>query len=256
MVTLALLFLFTALLYSAVGFGGGSSYNALLVLSGTDYRAIPTISLACNILVVAAGCWRFTRDGHLPWRRIWPLVLLSVPMAWLGGSTPVTERTFVGLLALALAASGVAMLWQSEPRGQQARHRPISWVEPVVGAVLGYVSGLVGIGGGIFLAPLLHLMRWGSAKAIAGTCAAFIFVNSVAGLVGQVGKDDGYDRLQALASHWLLFPAVVAGGLAGATFGSGRLRPAYVRAATALLVLYVAVRLGLRYYDLGSAGAR
>lgn len=256
MLGLAGVFLATAFLYSSVGFGGGSTYNALLVLAGTDYRAIPIISLICNILVVAVGCWRFARDGNVPWRRIWPLILLSVPMAWLGGSTPIGEQAFVGLLALALGASGMAMLWQPDRTNGRGVARAASWSEPLIGGGLGYVSGLVGIGGGIFLAPVLHLLRWGNAKAIAGTCAAFILVNSIAGLAGQLGKYDDFDRMQELASHWLLFPAVVLGGFLGSALGSGRLRPAHVRYATALLVLYVAVRLALRYFDLGSGAGR
>jgi uncharacterized protein len=256
MLALAALFLPTALLYSSVGFGGGSTYNALLVLSGTDYRAIPTISLVCNILVVGVGCWRFARDGNVPWSRMWPLILLSVPMAWLGGRTPVPERAYVGLLAAALALSGIAMLWQPERVSARADMPKASPFEPVIGGALGYLSGLVGIGGGIFLAPILYLLRWGGAKAIAGTCAAFIFVNSIAGLAGQLGKDDGFNRVQALGSYWLLFPSVVIGGLLGSALGSGRLRPAHVRYATAVLVLYVAVRLGLRYFELGSAGGQ
>jgi hypothetical protein len=256
MLGLAAIFLATAFLYSSVGFGGGSTYNALLVLNGTDYRAIPLISLVCNILVVGVGCWRFARDGNVPWRRIWPLILLSVPMAWLGGSTPIGERTFVGLLALALGASGMAMLRQPDRTNGREAARTARWSEPLIGGGLGYVSGLVGIGGGIFLAPVLHLLRWGNAKAIAGTCTAFIFVNSIAGLAGQLGKHDGFDRAQELASHWLLFPAVVLGGLLGSALGSGRLRPAHVRYATAILVLYVAVRLGQRYLDPGSGVAR
>lgn len=126
----------------------------------------------------------------------------------------------------------------------------------MVGGGLGFLAGVVGIGGGIFLAPILHLLRWGGAKAIAGTCALFILVNSIAGLIGQLGKPDGVDRVEMLASHWLLFPAVVVGGLIGSNLGSGRLRPVHLRVATALLVLYVAVRLGLRFHELRVGGAR
>lgn len=257
MIGLAALFLGTAILYSSVGFGGGSTYTALLVLSGVDYRAIPAISLVCNILVVAAGSWRFSRAGHVEWARIWPLLLFSVPMAWLGGTVALDERAFVGLLSLALLAAGLAMLWQPEPRATSGPvPRGITWVEPLVGGGLGFFAGLVGLGGGIFLAPVLHLLRWGGAKAIAGTCALFILVNSIGGLAGQLGKEDGVDRLGMLSGHWLLFPAVLVGGLIGSGLGSGRLRPAHLRAATALLVLYVAVRLGLRFNELRLEGVR
>lgn len=257
MIGLAALFFGTAILYSSVGFGGGSTYTALLVLNGVDYRAIPAISLVCNILVVSAGSWRFWRSGHVEWKRIWPLLLLSVPMAWLGGTIALAEREFVGILSLALAAAGIAMLFQPEAEAAAAGvDRPATWLEPLVGGGLGFLAGMVGIGGGIFLAPILHLLRWGGAKAIAGTCAIFILVNSVAGLAGQLGKPDGVDRVDMLANHWLLFPAVVVGGLIGSNLGSGRLRPVHLRVATALLVLYVAVRLGLRFHELRLGGAR
>lgn len=251
---LAAAFLVTALLYSLVGFGGGSTYNALLVLAGTDYRAVPTIALVCNILVVSIGSWRFAASGNVPWRRIWPLITLSVPLAWVGGMIPVAERTFIGLLGASLFVAGAAMLLQRErgdddPRG--VRDGP-SVIEPVIGGGLGLLAGIVGIGGGIFLAPVLHLLRWGRAKAIAGTCAVFILVNSIAGLAGQLLKADGLDRTRALASHALLFPAVVLGGIAGATIGAGPLRAHHVRYATAILVLYVALRLALRFFGLGS----
>ena len=257
MIALAVLFFGTASLYSAVGFGGGSTYTALLVLSGVDYRAIPAISLACNILVVSAGSWRFARAGHVEWSRIWPLLLLSVPMAWLGGTVALEEAEFVGLLSLALLAAGLAMLWQPE-RTMAVEPAPprLTWLEPVIGGGLGFLSGLVGLGGGIFLAPVLHLLRWGGAKAIAGICAVFILVNSIAGLAGQLGKTDGVDRLAMLGGYWLLFPAVVAGGLIGAGIGSGKLRPAHLRAATAILIIYVAVRLGLRFNELRLEGVR
>jgi uncharacterized membrane protein YfcA len=247
MLALAPFFFVTALLYAAVGFGGGSTYSALLVLAGADYRAVPVVALACNILVVAAGSWRFARSGHVDWRRIWPLLASSVPLAWLGGRLVVAEAVFVGLLALSLFAAGLLMLWP--PRWQ--RDGPPRFASPwgyaAAGGALGFFAGLVGIGGGIFLAPLLHLLRWGTPRAIAGTSAVFILVNSIAGLAGQLAKDHAA-ACGVLADHWALFPAVLAGGLIGATLGSSRLHPKYVRILTALLILYVAARLGIRFY--------
>jgi uncharacterized protein len=252
MPALAALFLVTALLYGAAGFGGGSTYNALLVLAGTDYRAVPVLALACNILVVSVGSWRFTRSGHVDWRRIWPLLVLSIPCAWLGGRLVIAEIVFVGLLAASLLVAGLLMLWQPlwEQEAPAARRSP--WLEPVAGGALGFLAGTVGIGGGIFLAPLLYLLRWGPPKAIAGTCAVFILANSLSGLAGQLAKGNG--GAGALASYWPLFPAVLVGGLIGATLGSGRLDPKYVRLLTALLILYVAVRLAIRFYG-GMMGA-
>jgi len=253
---LAALFFLTALLYGAAGFGGGSTYNALLVLAGTDYRSVPVIALACNILVVTVGSWRFARSGHVDWRRIWPLFVLSIPFAWLGGRLVVAETVFVGLLAASLLLAGLLMLWQPlwEKEAQGAvRSR---WLEPVAGGALGFLAGLVGIGGGIFLAPLLYMLRWGPPKAIAGTCAIFILANSLSGLAGQLAKGSGAAGGEALATYWPLFPAVLVGGLIGSTLGSGRLDPKYVRILTALLILYVAARLAIRFYGetIGASG--
>jgi hypothetical protein len=249
-VGLAALFLLTALVYASVGLGGGSTYSALLVLSGSDYRAIPTISLLCNIAVVTVGSWRFGRDGFIRWRRIWPLFTLSVPFAWIGGRMAVPEMVFTILLAASLAAAALAMLLQRSVDEAAPEAPRAIWLEPAIGGALGLLSGIVGIGGGIFLAPVLHLMRWAGAKVIAATCAVFILVNSVAGLAGQLGKADGFDRLAAIEANWPLFPAVLAGGLAGATIGSLGLKAWHVRILTALLVLYVAGRLALRSWTL------
>ena len=252
MIALALAFFATALLYATVGFGGGSTYNALLVLGGTDYRAITGIALICNILVVSLGSWRFAAAGHVPWRRIWPLFTLSVPLAWLGGRIAVAERTFIGLLAASLLVAGLTMIFQRDRSAERGPRETPGLIEPLIGGGLGFLAGIVGIGGGIFLAPILHLIRWGRAKAIAGTCAVFILVNSIAGLAGQLLKNDGFDRIGALQAHWQLLPAVVVGGFAGASIGSGPLRAHHLRYATALLVLYVAVRLALRFFGLAS----
>ncbi len=244
---LAAFFFVTALLYAAVGFGGGSTYNALLVLAGTDYRAVPVLALACNIIVVSAGSWRFARSGHVDWRKIWPLLATSIPFAWIGGRLAVAEPVFVGLLALSLFAAGLLMLWQ--PRRQREGPPRINarWVEPVAGGALGFLAGVVGIGGGIFLAPLLYMLRWGTPRAIAGTCAVFILANSISGLAGQLAKASGAGA-DILAAYWPLFPAVLAGGLIGATLGSSRIDPKYVRILTALLILSVAARLAIRFY--------
>ena len=247
MLGLAAAFFVTALIYAAAGFGGGSTYNALLVLADTDYRAVPILSLCCNIVVVTVGSWRFARDGHIDWRRVWPMFTLSVPLAWLGGRLVIAELLFVGLLAVSLLAAGLLMLWQ--PRWQRETPAPPRgrWLEPMAGGALGFLAGVVGIGGGIFLAPLLYMLRWGNERAIAGASAVFILVNSVAGLAGQLGKGGGSGGV--LAAHWMLFPAVLLGGVIGSTFGSRRLDPKHVRIVTAILVLYVAVRLCLRFYD-------
>ena len=248
MILLALSFFLTALLYAAAGFGGGSTYTALLVLADTDYRAVPVISLLCNILVVSVGTWRFARAGHLDWQRSWPLFLLSVPAAWLGGRLHVGETLFVGLLAVSLLLAGLLMLWQPHWQRETAAPRRALWVDPLAGGVLGFLAGVVGIGGGIFLAPLLYLLRWGAPRAIAATCAAFILVNSIAGLAGQASKGLGAAGA-VMADHAALFPAVLVGGFIGSGIGAKRIDPNWVRVLTALLILYVAIRLGLRFRE-------
>jgi uncharacterized membrane protein YfcA len=178
---------------------------------------------------------------------------LSIPFAWIGGRLVVAEPVFVGLLAASLFAAGLLMLWQ--PRWQRDGPPRVEsrWLEPVAGGALGFLAGLVGIGGGIFLAPLLYMLRWGRPRAIAGTCAAFILFNSVSGLAGQLAK--GGVGGEALTAYWPLFASVVVGGLIGSTLGSRRLDPNHVRILTALLILYVAARLAIRFYGeiLGAA---
>ena len=244
MIALAAAFFVTALLYAIAGFGGGSTYTALLVLAKTDYRAVPILSLACNILVVSVGTWRFARAGHLSWRRVWPLFVTSVPAAWIGGSLHIPKDYFLGLLAASLLVAGLTMLWQPMWQREITPEPGPRWIEPVAGGALGFLAGMVGIGGGIFLAPLLYLLRWDAPKRIAATCAAFILVNSIAGLGGQASKGLGAAGA-VLSDHVLLFPAVVVGGIIGAGLGARKIAPDWVRIVTALLILYVAGRLGL-----------
>lgn len=242
---LAVAFLLTAFVYAMAGFGGGSTYTALLALWGVQLAAIPVVSLACNILVVSVGASRFARAGHVDWRRIWPFFAASVPAAFIGGALAVPPTIFIGLLALSLLVAGLLMLWR--PRDDDRPPRLYSrWLEPMVGGALGLLAGIVGIGGGIYLAPVLHLLRWGSAHAIAGTCAVFILVNSLSGLVGQLSKD-GAGTLETLGQFWLLAPMVLTGGLAGSLLATTRFAAYPLRILTALLILFVAAQLGLRF---------
>ena len=247
MAILALAFFLTALLYASVGFGGGSTYNALLVLSDVDYRILPAIALLCNIIVVAGGVWRFGAAGHLQINRTIPFIAASIPLAWIGGRLPVSEEMFVGLLGIALAASGIRMLLQKPPSLAEDQNDPRPWLAALIGGSLGFLSGIVGIGGGIFLAPILHMLRWGSARAIAGTCSLFILVNSAAGLGGQLTKLGSMALIGELSAYWLLFPAVLIGGQIGSRLGATGLSETLMRRMTAILVLYVAGRLLLRW---------
>lgn len=245
MTWLAALFALTALLYAMVGFGGGSTYNALLVLAEVDYRLLPSIALVCNLIVVSGGAWRYARAGHLDARFVAPFVLLSMPMAWLGGRLPIGREAFVLLLGLALLAAGLLMLFERrEANAAPPRRTPGQFALALaLGAGIGLLSGLVGIGGGIFLAPLLHTLRLATPKAIAATASVFILLNSLAGLAGQATKLGGVDHVGELLAWWPLFLAVLAGGQLGSWLGAGRFSERTVKRLTAVLVLYVAGRL-------------
>lgn len=245
MPSLAALFLLTAVLYASVGFGGGSTYNALLVLADTDYRVLPSIALICNLIVVLGGTWRFQRAGHLDLNFALPFVALSVPAAFFGGLMPIDRQTFVLVLGLALLAAGLLMLFGPQRGDQQARpsSRLRTWAVGLpLGGAIGLLAGMVGIGGGIFLAPCLHLMRLAPAKQIAATASLFIAVNSASGLVGQVSKSS-VQLTTTLPPYLWLFAAVFVGGQIGSRLGAGPISPKTLRRLTGLLVLYVSLRL-------------
>lgn len=241
-VMLVLAFALTALLYASVGFGGGSTYAALLALTDLDYRLLPPLVLACNIVVVAGSTFRFARAGVLPWRGAILLTALAAPSAFLGGLTPIDRTTFLALLGASLVFTGLTMaIPVSESR--VAEPTRAARFMPIIAAPLGYLAGLVGIGGGIFLAPLLHLSRWREARAIAATASFFILVNSLFGLAGQLIKG-GPDRFAAAIGGGLpLLVAVVIGGQVGSLLALRFLPGRWIRGLTALLVVAVGVRL-------------
>lgn len=241
MLWLSAAFLVTALFYASVGFGGGSTYNALLALAGMDYRILPLVALSCNIVVVAGSTIRFARAGVTPWRGALLLTALAAPAAFLGGLTPIGESAFLILLGASLIVTGLVMMMRVHKA--EAAPLPLARFVPLVAAPLGYLAGLVGIGGGIFLAPLLHLTRWAQARAIAATAALFILVNSLFGLAGQLAKG-GEGRLGAAIDIGLpLLIAVVIGGQVGSWLALRHLPPAWIRFATAALTLWAGGRL-------------
>ena len=244
MVWLVFAFLATALLYASVGFGGGSTYSALLALGGLDYRVLPLVSLACNIVVVAGSTVRFSRAGILPWRRALLLTVLAAPAALLGGLTPIGERSFLLLLGASLVLTGIALAIPVAKAHEERATRAARFA-PLAAPPLGYLAGLVGIGGGIFLAPLLHLTRWAEAKSIAATAALFILVNSMFGLVGQILKG-GEGRFEAAVGFGLpLLVAVAIGGQIGSYLVVRFLPQRWIRWMTAGLTLFVGARLVL-----------
>jgi uncharacterized protein len=236
-------FLGTALLYASVGFGGGSTYTALLTLSGVDYRILPMISLACNIIVVTGGTIRYARAGLIPWRRVLPLVIVSAPMALLGGLTPIKQPMFMTLLGGSLLVAGLLLLFQQDRAdGPPALPANVA-TTGILGGLVGYLSGVVGIGGGIFLAPILHLMRWADARTIAATASLFILINSIAGITGQAIKLGNTGQIGLVAGYWPLAIAVLIGGQIGTHLGIRVFSQTLVRRATGGLILYVAVQL-------------
>jgi uncharacterized protein len=247
---LAAAFLATALLYASVGFGGGSTYTALLTLAGTDFKVLPLISLVCNIIVVTGGAVRYVRAGQVDWSRVLPLVLVSAPFAWLGGLTPIKQETFTLVLAISLLVAGLLLLFQREPNDNEVPNRAkASGFDLFAGGGAGYLAGLVGIGGGIFLAPILHLTRWGSARGIAATACLFILINSIAGLAGQLMKLGVGSGVGVFTQYWPLAVAVLVGGQIG-SFASVKLFPqSVVRRLTGVLILYVAGQLLWRLFS-------
>ncbi|MEE1878250.1 sulfite exporter TauE/SafE family protein [Altererythrobacter litoralis] len=235
-------FFVTALLYAAVGFGGGSTYAALLALSGMDYRLLPVLALACNIVVVAGSTIRFAKAQVTPWRGALLLTALAAPAALLGGLTPIGREAFLMLLGASLLLTGLTMLLPVSAESQSEPHR-LARYAPLAAAPLGYLAGLVGIGGGIFLAPLLHLNRWNNARAIAATASFFILVNSLFGLAGQLLKNGPQLLGGALYGGLALLVAVAIGGQIGSFMALQYLPQRVIRWLTAALVIWVGGRL-------------
>ena len=247
MVLLAILFLTTAILYSSVGFGGGSTYLALLLIWGVPYFIFPVIALSCNIIVVSGNCFNYIRTGNLNLKLLIPYLIGSIPLAFIGGSLPIEKRFFEILLFLVLTAAGILLLLNFksyDDKEENYRKIPIP-VSILIGGVLGFISGIVGIGGGIFLSPILFLIRAGRPKHIVTTASLFILINSVSGIIGQLTKNA---VLTEIPNYWYLLVAVLIGGQLG-NFLNLKIFPTRILAlVTAILVIFVATRMGFKIF--------
>lgn len=240
MLWLAGLFALVALVYASVGFGGGSTYSALLALSGADFKLIPVIALLCNIIVVTGGTIRFVRAGLIDWRQVLPLLAVSAPLAFIGGLIPLKQSAFYLLLGSGLLLSSVVLLIRVETFATKRLPQPI--LLAISGGV-GLLAGLSGIGGGIFMSPVLHFIRWADAKRIAAFASLYILINSITGITGQIVKAGPVSLLNPANEYWPLMLGVLIGGQIGSYLGLKLMSPVWLRRLTALLVGYVAIRL-------------
>ena len=245
MIVLSILFFVTAILYSSVGFGGGSTYLALLLVWGIPYFIFPLIALSCNIIVVSGNCFNYIKAGNLNLKLLLPYLIGSIPLAFIGGSLPIEKRLFEILLFLVLAVAGILLLLNFKSYdNKKERYRKIPILFSIlIGGILGFVSGVVGIGGGIFLSPILFLIRAGKPKHIVTTASLFVLINSIFGIIGQITKSS---VLFEISNYWYLLIAVFIGGQLG-NFLNLKVFPTRILAmVTAILVIFVAVRLGFK----------
>jgi len=242
---LAISFLVTAVLYSSVGFGGGSTYLALLLIWGVPYFVFPVIALSCNIIVVSGNCFNYIRAGNLNLKLLIPYLIGSIPLAFIGGSLPIEKRLFEILLFLVLTAAGTLLLFNFKSYdNKKENYKKIPTVVSIlIGGALGFVSGVVGIGGGIFLSPILFLIRADKPKHIITMASLFILINSITGIIGQLTKNE---VLSEIPNYWYLLGAVLIGGQLGNFLNLKVFSARILALVTALLVIFVALRIGFK----------
>lgn len=239
----SILFFLIAVLYASVGFGGGSGYIAILSLSDMEPSQLRFMALCCNIVVVTGGTIIFVKERTFELRKALPFVITSVPFALIGGAIQLNTRPFFIVLAVTLLIAGILMLIHPESGKKLRVSSDRIFFNLSVGGIIGFVSGLVGIGGGIFLSPILHLIGWDKARTIAATASFFILVNSISGLIGQVS-------FNAIEVDWKsllpLLLAVLVGGQIGSRLHVKWLSPRMIKIFTAVLVIFASLRMVIK----------
>ena len=222
-----------ALLFSSVGHGGASAYLATFALVSMTPASMRPAALCLNVLVASIALYKFYKVGAFNWQLFWPIALTSVPAAFIGGQMTLPNPIYKILVGLCLIYAAYTIFVQAN-RVEDVQVKPVTkTVQMALGVALGFLAGLTGVGGGIFLSPILLFFRWAKTKVISGVAAAFILVNSISGLLGFLSKSP---NLPAGLAFWAL--AAVAGGLIGAEYGSKKLANPTIRKLLALVLLF------------------
>ena len=247
MIILPILFLITAILYSSVGFGGGSTYLALLLVWDVPYYIFPIIALLCNIIVVTGNSFNYIRSGNHNFKLLIPFLIGSVPLAFIGGTLKIEKDIFEILLFFVLLIAGILLLInnKSYENNNLITKKINITISLFIGSVLGLISGIVGIGGGIFLSPILFLLKAEKPKIIVTTASLFILINSISGIFGQLTKDN---ILIELTNYLPLFICVFVGGLLGNYLNLKIFTSRMLAITTSLLVIFVSIRMGIKVF--------
>ena len=240
-----LLFFAIAILYSSVGFGGGSSYLAILALTGIAFTQIRSISLLCNITVVSLNVSHFQKQRLYDWKKVIPIISFSIPLAFIGGFIEVNKNIFFISLGFTLLMASLVMWFNKKIVSKRVNTSHINLTKSSIYAgIIGFISGMVGIGGGIFLAPLLHLRQWDTPKRIAATASLFILLNSISGILG-------YSLNSGVSVDWnltiMLIIVVLVGSFLGNKISKQFLTPIQIKKGTALLIAFVSIRILIKY---------
>ena len=247
MIILTILFFITAILYSSVGFGGGSTYLALLLIWDLPYYIFPIIALICNIIVVSGNSFNYIRAGNYNFKLLTPFLLGSIPFAFIGGTLVINKELFEILLFLVLTLASLLLFLNNKSyEKKDITIQKIGYLTSlIIGSTLGLVSGVIGIGGGIFLSPVLFLLKAELPKKIVTTTSLFILINSFSGILGQLTKKIVFEEV---ILYWPLFLCVLIGGNIGNYLNLKIFSNRLLAIITSLLVMFVALRMGLKIF--------
>jgi len=225
-----------AVMYSSVGHGGASGYLAVMAFLSVAPEVTRPTALVLNLFVASIGAYQFYRAGYFSWRIFLPFAITSIPFAFIGGMITLPTNVYKLLLGIVLILAALRLAWKFVP-DTEIKQPPI-WICLIIGALIGLLSGLVGVGGGIFLTPVLLLMNWSETKTAAGVSALFILVNSISGLLGNLAQ---IEKLPPTVWFWI--GAAVVGGLVGSTLGSKKFDSLMLRRVLALVLAFAGFKL-------------